>query len=289
MLEFLINPKKAEKRPWEMFFIGLLYSAVSIGIVNFIFIKNEIFSKYASMLIILFTVMLCLPFIYYLILYEEKKDIKIKKERKLLKEHGKALAAFTFLFFGLILGFSFFSFVLPKEIAKLNFESQMKTYCSINMPYDIKSCVDYLAEGKISLSRPNFSFSLSVNRFFYIFINNLFVLIFSLIFSFIFGAGAIFILAWNASVIAVAISSLAKTKNFGIALLHYSLHGIPEISAYFIGGLAGGIISAAIIKDDYKKKDFWIILQDSIDLIIISILLLIIAALIEVFVSPLLI
>lgn len=288
MLEFLINPKKAEKRPWEMFFIGLLYSALSIGIVNFIFIKNEVFRDYASILVILFTVMFCLPFIYYLILYEEKKDIKIKKERKLLEEHGKALVAFTFLFLGLTLGYAFFSFVLPTEIAKLNFESQMRTYCSINMPYNIKSCIDYLAEGKISFSKPTFSFSL-INRFFYIFINNLFVLFFCLLFSFVFGAGAIFILAWNASVVAVAISSLAKAKNFGLAFLHYSLHGIPEIAAYFVGGLAGGIISAAIIRHDYKKEEFWIILQDSIDLILVSILLLIIAALIEVFVSPFLI
>ncbi|MEM1577834.1 MAG: stage II sporulation protein M [Candidatus Pacearchaeota archaeon] len=285
MLEFLINPKKAEKKPWEMFFIGLLYSSLSILLANFIFAKNEIFNKYLSIFIILFTVMFCLPFVYYLILYEEKKDIKIKKERKILKEHGKAIFAFIFLFFGLTLGFAFFSFVLPRDIAKLNFESQMNTYCSINMPYDIKSCIDYLSEGKIYLLRPNFSFSL-INRFFSIFINNLFVLFFCLFFSFVFGAGAIFIIAWNASVLGVAISSLAKTKNFGLAILHYSLHGIPEMAAYFVGALAGGIISASVIRHDYKSKEFWIILQDSIDLIIISILLLIIAALIEIFISP---
>ena len=286
MFEFLINPKKAEKRPWEMFFIGLLYSFIAIGIVDLIFIKNSIFKEYASIMIILFTVMLCLPFIYYLIAYEEKKDLVLKKERKLLKEHGKALAALSFLFLGLLVGYSLAALILPSDIAKLNFESQMHTYCSINMPYDIKSCVDYVAEGKISLSKPSFSLSSAMERFFNIFINNIYVLLFALLFSFIFGSGAIFILTWNASVIAVAIASLAKARNFGLAFAHYMLHGLPEIAAYFIAGLAGGIISIAIIRHDYKSKDFWIVLQDSLDLIIIAILFLILAGFIEVFISP---
>ena len=67
MLESIINPKKAERRPWEMFFIGLLYSLVAIFIVDLIFMKNISFSQHSSILIVIFTVMLCIPFMYFLI------------------------------------------------------------------------------------------------------------------------------------------------------------------------------------------------------------------------------
>jgi len=286
MLESIINPKKAERRPWEMLPIGFLYGLISLLIVNFIFIKSDIFANHASILTILFSTILSLPFFYYLILYEEKKEMKLKKERKILKEHGKALLALLFLFLGLLLSYSLFALIAPKEITKRNFDAQLYTYCSINMPYNIENCIDYVVEGRISISKTVPKLDLITKKFFDIFFNNLYVLLFCLIFSFIFGAGAIFILCWNASVIAIAISNLTKAKNFPLAFSHYMLHGLPEIAAYFTAGLAGGIIGIAMIRYEYRHKEFWIILQDSIDLILISILLLILAALIEVIISP---
>jgi uncharacterized membrane protein SpoIIM required for sporulation len=286
MLESLINPKKAERRPWEMLFVGFLYGVVSLILVNLIFMKSDVFANHASIIIVLFTTILCLPFFYYLVLFEERKEIKLKKERKILGEHGKAMLALLFLFLGLLLSYTLFTLLMPHEIVKKNFETQIYTYCSINMPYNIKSCIDFISEGRLAINKPRLDFKLLINRFFNIFLNNLYVLLFCLIFSFVFGSGAIFILSWNASVIAVAIGSLAKAKNFPIAFLHYMLHGLPEITAYFIASLAGGIISIAMIRHEYKHKEFWIVLQDSIDLILISILFLILAAIIEVVISP---
>ena len=40
---------------------------------------------------------------------------------------------------------------------------------------------------------------------------------------------------------------------FSIGLMKYLVHGVPEIIAYFIGGLAGGIRSIAIIKKDFSN------------------------------------
>ena len=37
MLEMLVNPGKAEKRPWEMFFIGAFYATLSLILVKWIF------------------------------------------------------------------------------------------------------------------------------------------------------------------------------------------------------------------------------------------------------------
>ena len=58
--------------------------------------------------------------------------------------------------------------------------------------------------------------------------------------------------------------------------------------AYFYGGLAGGIISVAVIKKHYKDEKFSHILFDVSELLIISLAFLLVAAFIEVYVTPLL-
>ena len=63
-------------------------------------------------------------------------------------------------------------------------------------------------------------------------------------------------------------------------------HGFFEILAYFIGGLAGGIISVAVINHNVDSDKFVHILKDSIDLFLLAIIMLVFAALIEVFITP---
>ena len=124
--------------------------------------------------------------------------------------------------------------------------------------------------------------------FFYFFTNNIYVLIFTLVFSLIFGAGVIFVLAWNASVIAAAVGIFSKSSivqlPFGLA--RYMIHGIPEIASYFIVAMAGGLVSIAVIKHEAGTEKFWEVLQDSLYLIIIAIVVLFLAALMEVYLTP---
>jgi uncharacterized membrane protein SpoIIM required for sporulation len=102
------------------------------------------------------------------------------------------------------------------------------------------------------------------------------------------GAGAIFILAWNASVIAAAIKIFVNSDigKIPLGLGRYMIHGIPEIAAYFVGALAGGIFSIAVIKREGGKERFINIMLDSLSLIIIAIAILFISAIIEVFITP---
>lgn len=286
MLEALINPKRAERKPWEMFFIGLLYTAVSILLANFLFGNNLVFNKHLSILIITFTVMFSIPFMFYIIKFEEKKDEKIKKELPLLKEHSKALSALVFLFLGFLIAFSVAYIVLPRTQVETNFDSQLQTFCSINMPNDIDGCV----QGNLDISTNAISptFELGMGRVASILANNFYVLIFCILFSLLFGAGAIFILAWNASVIGTAIGIYARNNiaNLPAGLFRYMIHGLPEIGSYFIAALAGGIISVALIRHEFKHEKFWHVLEDSTDLIILAFVVLVLAAFIEVFITP---
>ena len=137
-----------------------------------------------------------------------------------------------------------------------------------------------------------------------IFTNNIKVLLFCILFSFLYGSGAIFVLTWNASVIGVAIgnyirsnlAAAAETVGFSrvveylavvkIGLLQYAIHGIPEILSYFVAGLAGGIISIAVIRHDFKGKKFEHVVLDAADLILLSLGLVFLAAVLEVWITP---
>lgn len=280
MFELLLNPKKAERKPWELFFVGLFYASLALLFVNWIFASNPIFSKYVSMLTITFTVILSMPFIYFTMRIEEEKEVRYDNERSLLKEHSKAIMAFLWLFLGFLVAFSVFYILFPGFTGQ-NFQAQIEQYCNINMPLHYKDCIKQYG-GSLSIT----AFALSNSNLMEIFVNNVYVLIFSLVFSLVFGAGAIFILAWNASVIALAIGifSHSSLANLPISLLRYMIHGLPEIAAYFTAALAGGIIGIAAIRNDLRSEKFWHIIKDSVDLIIIALVLLIVAALIEVFV-----
>lgn len=269
VLEALLSPIKAERRPWETFFIGIIYASFAV-IVSLI-----LFKEHASTIIIALTAMVSIPLIYGAIKLEEKKDLAISDEKVLIKEHGKALLVFVFLFLGFVAAFILWYIFLPESTTQVIFDTQLATIDEIN---------NHITGNAIN----------TYSAFSAIFFHNLKVLSFCLVFAFFYGFGAIFILTWNASVFAILIGSLIKSSAHGLSvapliLLKYSLHGIPEMTGYFIGGLAGGIISIAIIRHDFNSKKFKQVLIDSVDLIILSVVVLLISAIIEVSVSPLII
>jgi len=282
MFEMLINPRKAERKPWELFFIGMLYASLSILLVNWIFAQDAVLSRYSGILVVTFTVMFSMPFVYYTLKFEEKKSVSGMGSLALLREHKKAISVFLWLFLGFVVALSFWYIVLPST---QSFRAQIETYCLINRPANFNECVDQYGVKDATAAT---AFATNKERLFLIFANNMYVLLFTLIFSLIFGAGVIFILAWNASVIAAAIGIFTKSSlsALPLGLLRFMIHGIPEIGAYFVVALAGGMVSVAIIKHESGTDKFWHILQDCLNLVILAVVVLFVAALIEVFVTP---
>lgn len=280
VLESIINPFRAEQNPHRMFPIGVLYYTVAM------LLSLWIFEEYSSIITVFFVTMASLPLIFSTIKLEEKKDMSDISERALIKEHGKALSFFVFLFIGITLAAAFWYVVLPASTVSVLFQSQTSTLSSIN--------------SKVLGG----SFMVDLGHFGKILFNNVKVLVFCVLFSFIYGAGAIFILAWNATVIGTAIGNfvrtelalysglvgLEKTRQYlqivSVGLFKYAIHGIPEILAYFIAGLAGGIISVAVIRHDFGSRKFEHIVLDSAELLLISIVVLVLAAFLEVYVTP---
>jgi len=281
MLERLINPKQGEKHPWELFFVGAFYASLSILLVNWIFSQDSVLSKRSGILVVIFVVMFSTPFIYYTLRLEESRITRSKGSLNLIWEHRRALYAFMFLFLGFVVAFAVWYSILPTTDT---FRAQIETYCMINRPANFNECVSQYGVKDATIA----PFLTNKERLFLIFTNNIYVLLFTLVFSLIFGAGVIFILAWNASVIGAAIGIVTDYKLVEIpfGLLRFMFHGMFEIASYFIVALAGGMVSISVIKHEMGTDKFWEVMHDSLNLIILAVVVLLFAALLEVFVTP---
>lgn len=269
MFNILFSPKRAQRHPFEMMIIGIFYSSISI------LISSWIFPDYSSLVMIFLTVIPCIYVIQGAIKLEEKRDKNYKSEGKLLKTHSRLILFLLFLFLGFVFSFTFWSFALPNEKIADMFKLQ-------------ESVVDGIKANIATGDSINLSSSITLYK---IILNNSKVLLLSLILAFFYGAGAIFILVWNASVMGFVIGNLAKNSlgliGLPVAFTKYFVHGIPEMLSYLIIALAGGIIYTAIWKGDFFNKETnKKIILDVVLLILISIFLLIGAALIEVYISP---
>ena len=269
VFEYLINPQRAEKKPWQLFFMGLFYPSLAI------LLSLWVFKSYISINMIALTTMAALPLIYNSIKDEEQKDFIFKNERLRLRSHSKVLSYYLFLFLGMVVAFALWYAYTPPDLTYDIFNAQEATITDINAPvgYAI-SASEYMGT---------------------VFFHNSKVLLFCLIFSLFFGAGAIYILTYNASVIGTAVGMFMK-QNIGAAhsltglsygLLRYLPHGVLEITGFFLGGLAGGIVSIAIIHHDFQSDKFKIVLKDSLHLIFLAFVFLFLAAMTEVYITPL--
>src|SRR3989339_611955 len=254
MFESIVNPKRMDKGPLKMLFIGLIYATLSLGIVKFAFSGDPVLSQYSGIIVVTFCVMFSLPFMYFLIKQEEEEDEVVEGFFKVWKMHSDAVYSFMFLFLGFVLAFSFWYIIIGDSTL---FNAQIETYCMINSPGNIEGCVE------------KYDFSQKITSI---------------------GAGAIFILAWNASVIAAAIGIFTNYSLSGIpmGIVRYMIHGFPEIAAYFITALAGGIFGVGAIRNGFKSQKFLRVVENSIILLFIAIIIIIIAGLIEVYFTPIL-
>ncbi len=280
VLESIVSPFKAENKPYFLILIGAVYAAVGM------LIGIKFFPKYASVVSVSFTAIASMPLIYNTIKYEEEKDYHELQEKILIKEHSKAAIAYLSLFIGFVLMLTILYVIMPEQQVADGFRAQIETYNNIN-----KASATGAVTGGAYFKNVVF--------------NNLRVLILCILFSFVYGAGAIFILSWNASVIALAAGNLIVTRaaniaeGFGLSslaqhlaigshaiILRYGLHGTIEILSYIVAGLAGGIISVAVIRHHYTSKHFEHIVLDSAELILVSLILLIIGAGVETWITP---
>ncbi len=268
MLESLVNPRKT--KPWELFLLSIVFAPISFLFSYFLF------PEYSSVLGCAILTILFVPFFQHLFLDEEKKEewaAKHRNRENLFRRHEHVLKYYGAFFLGTILVLSVMFYFIPENHRNLMFKKQVEEIQRISG----------MATGKVvsPLSGK-------------IFINNSLVLLIAFISSLIFGTGAIFILSWNASVIATfsslwARSLISKGMSpalaflYGVpnALLAIALHGIPEITGYFFAGIAGGVLSVGLLREKIGTKEFKRIVFDGLAFLLIGEYCIFVAAFIE--------
>jgi uncharacterized membrane protein SpoIIM required for sporulation len=286
MLELIVFPKRAERKPWELFFVGLLYATLSFWIVKLVFANDVVLSKSSGMMIVMFSALFSIIFFFFALRLDEKENMSEKSDKSAIKDDWKILKMFLWLFLGFVVAFALWQIALPNTVL---FNSQMQTYCVINKPLEFQNCLN-----DVSLMQTlNNVKSQPIGDFWSIFVNNILVALSVLIFSLLFGAGVIFIIAWNASIVAsvIAYSSKYLISGLPLGLLRFLVHGIPEIAAYFCVAMAGGMASLALMssmKKNLSKDKLSTVIRRSLNLVLIAFVILVIAALIEIYITPLL-
>jgi len=274
VLEVLINPKKAEDKPWHIVFVSFVYSFIAI------FFAHSMFPAESSILSIALITIIFIPFFQRLFVIEEKKEKVAARhlmQGNLFSRHKKIIYVFSAFFLGVIIAMSFIFIFFPQFNDVFNVQAETMTSLGYN---------NQQATGQITEAQ-----SYSFYRFFE---NNTKVMMLVFVLSVLFGAGAIFILAWNASIIAIYIGYFVQTlTNKGMAattaylyglpvgLATIALHGVPEIAAYFFAGLAGGILSVGIMREKLGGKNFHKIFIDALVFLAVAELLIFAAALLE--------
>lgn len=243
VLEIVLNPRKAEKTT-HILALSFVYTVVSV------FLAVQIFPQQASVLSVALITILFIPFFQGRFEEEEAKE-DMYAERKaggnIFTRHKGIIAVFSAFFIGVVTAMSFVFIFLPFHDA---FSLQASVLKGLSTSFE--------------------------SDFMRIFLNNTQVMVLMFFFSVIMGAGAVFILVWNASVVAVyaglTVNSVTSSVplpaaflvGFPSALGSIALHGVPEILAYFIAGLAGGIFSFGIMKEKVNSKEFRQIFLDAV-------------------------
>jgi uncharacterized membrane protein SpoIIM required for sporulation len=258
VLERMISVGEALRNPLHVFFASGIISVICLAVSILIFPENPgLFTTFW----ITFSMF---PFTLSLLIREEAEEEEVitkGKKTNILQRRKDVLLLYTAFFCGVVLSYSILFLILPSSVSENIFREQIE---------------------EIKLIRGYFFFK---DKLLSIVLNNFSVLTLCFLLSILFGVGAIFILTWNATILAAAIGMVAKSLG-GMMALPYSVliflpHGSLEILAYFIGGISGGIISITLSKR--RSKLLFPIIVDSLIFLFMAYALIIVAAFIEIF------
>lgn len=286
VLESLISEVQAIRKPQVMLFLGFVFSCVSMLVVYFFFRES------ASFLAIAFITIASAPIVHAIFIREEEREAQAPiMSETFLERNAELIKVYAFFTLGVILSYAFMYVVMPAEPVKLCVESACTMLpTKAELFAEQEETLAYISKiakgtaGKVTAEEQINIEQANTNEFFYwfgvILINNTSVLTVAVLFSFLFGAGAIFLISWNASIVGVWIGKSVLASNH---LKFFGLipHGIPEFIGYFLGAIAGGLISIALSKKRHFTHEIERIATDSFLLLVAAFISLVFGAAIE--------
>jgi len=260
VLEQLLDRKIVIRHFSFVFFLSAAYVFIAYA-------STQLFFPNQSIATVLLLTILLVPSLHHLIVMEEK--IERTGSSHFWRRHHTLFKCYTGAFLGLLAGFIILGMVSPNTL-----EYQTSQLAQSHLRPEIIQ---------------NFStnpYTPSVANAFALASHNLSFLIIGFILSLFYGAGAIFIIAYNASVFASFVVQIFQRWAGAYQLTAISLmHLLPESAGYILAAIAGAALSRGIIHEKLKGDKLHNVAQNSFLMLVVAVLFIIIAAFIETFVT----
>jgi len=263
VLESLFSASELEKKPIDMLVLSIIVTTLCT-LISYI-----IFPEYSGIITPLLVTATMSPVFFLIFKMEENVERKVA-EHKLIRgfwdRHDETIKIFTYFFIGNFIAIFVFAVFLPETFLATAFNQQIESITRIT-----------------SMS----GYVLNPTTLNLIIMNNLKVMFFAFLLSFLIGAGALFILSWNASILAIYLASFVREglyHDFLLRSVSIAPHAPIEILSYFLAGIAGGILSVGVIREKLKSKEFLFVFKDSLLLMILAVAAVVFGGFLEVFV-----
>lgn len=274
VLEELFKVKLVQHRRYLAFFFGFIYTFVGYLIAK-VFFANAI-----SVAMLFLCTLLLIPTLMKLLSIEERLERK-EGVKHFFHNHKDIFETYLFTFLGVFVAYVALGFMImgnPESFAHA-FEFQLNFLNA--------------QEGVTPAAITNFLENLNTptaGHLFSLMASNLLVVFLCFLLSFLYGASAIFLIMLNASVFSTFVLLVAEylTATVSRTILVMSLlliHLIPEVSGFLLAAIAGGVLSKAFMKENVKSKAFKNVVKDATFMLLISCCLIILAAILEAYVT----
>jgi len=271
VLESLFPASKIENKPKEMLLVSFIVT------ITCVFLSYMVFPAYAGIIAPLLITAALSPLVYRIFSIEEEieaEEAESKIKLNFYERHSETIWLFSLFFIGNLLAVFLLALILPDAMVQDLFSQQFDEIHAVR-----GVAGDIIANSAATGHTISGAFLGTITS------NNLKVMFFSFILSFFIGTGALFILSWNASILAIYLASFVRQglySDFFNQAMGIMPHAPVEILAYFLAGIAGGMLSVGLIREKVRSKEFLLIFRDSLMLMILAVAAVIIGAYLEV-------
>ena len=282
VMEFIFSPAKISKNPGIIFIEAVLLSGISVLFSLFV-----LPSDYVSVGVLAFITMGAIPVFAKLFSYS---SYLFNYSESFFARHKTLFLEIAYFFLGVFFAFVLLFFILPPATRDSVFSVQL---------IEVKGVAGVRESITAQVSKTAIPEQSRFDKVFFLVLNNnLGVVVRAAALSFFYGAGALFLIAWNASILATVISTdiylsmgaLTLSSPVGVFkalftafvnFLGYLPHGLPEMLAYFIISFAGAMIARGLVKGLFTTDFRWKVIGDIAFMVAFSIFLIVVGALIE--------
>jgi len=263
VFERLYSADFLKEKPYYGFLLGIGYTIIGL------FIALMIFREDPALIAIGITCLLLIPSLQELSTSSEIRAGEVKSVTEFIHTIIPHVKVYVFLFFGIFFTFAGFAIALPKLAAGHLFETQLAI---------------------VTGHATQFSTALFLDLFAW----NLQVLGLCFFLSLIAGNGAIFFIAWNASVWGTIFGNLAKTAAlqstanplivFVLIILSVFPHTFLEGLSYMLSAISGTTLSDGIVREQMMSKRMKLVFKYGLILLGLALCVLAIGMIVETYV-----